>query len=374
MSFPSPFYPHITHVNNFLALLFFVYVLFDILAATHTVPLATYFFEFAPGAIGGFCNVLVGQPMDRVKVMQQSVMMTTTTTTTPASSHSNNTATTTTTTSTATTTTTAATRRRVAATLATGNSTLSTTGMLRNIIQQEGLSGLYRGVASPLLAVTPAFAISFWSCDLAKTLIVDYNNNKNNNNTMTKNDLSIGQVAAVGAFSGFPLSLVLGPSERIKCLMQVDKQKSYNGFLDCASKVYAEGGMASVFRGTGSAALRDVPGNAAYFAGYEFCKRQLCVLEGRNTPSTPSILLAGGMAGVANWIVAIPFDTLKSRIQTAPAGQYSSYIDVLRQTVQKEGVQALFRGLTPALLRAFPANAACLLGVETARSCFSSFR
>ena len=300
--------------------------------------------------------------MDRVKVMQQSVIAAPnhTPTTTTASNAP------------------AATRRAVAATLAPASmsSSTSTTGMLRNIIQQEGMGGLYRGVASPLLAVTPAFAISFWSCDLAKTFIVDYNNNNgnhNNNGLMTKNDLSIGQVAAAGAFSGLPLSLVLGPSERIKCLMQVDKT-SYNGFMDCASKVYAEGGIASVFRGTGSAALRDVPGNAAYFAGYEFCKRQLCALEGRDTPSTPSILLAGGMSGVANWIVAIPFDTLKSRIQTAPAGQYSSYVDVLRQTVQKEGVQALFRGLTPALLRAFPANAACLYGVETARTFFASLR
>lgn len=265
----------------------------------------------------------------------------------------------------------APTRTAVAATLASPPAPMSTSGMLRNIIAQEGMTGLYRGVASPLLAVTPAFAISFYSCDVGFSIII--NQERKHNPQFAKADLSIGQVAAAGAFSGIPLASVLGPSERIKCVMQVDKTK-YNGFVDCAGKLYREGGLRSIFRGTGSAAIRDVPGNAAYFAGYEFFKRQLCALEERDTPSTPSILLAGGLAGVANWIVAIPFDTIKSRIQTAPAGKYRNYADVLRQTIQQEGPQALFRGLTPALLRAFPANAACLFGVETARSFFASLR
>jgi solute carrier family 25 carnitine/acylcarnitine transporter 20/29 len=299
------------------------------------VPLASSLLEFAPGAIGGFFNVFVGHPMDLIKVRQQS----------------------------------APSRTAVAAALAPE----STTGMLRNIVRQDGWSGLYRGVASPLIAVTPAFAISFWSCDLAKSAIVDYERRQSTTSNFTQRDLSIGQVAAAGAFSGLPMAMVIGPSERIKCLMQVDKLR-YNGFMDCAGQLYREGGLRSIFRGTGSAVLRDVPGNAAYFAGYEFFKRQFCAMEGRETPSTPSILVAGGLAGVGNWIIAIPFDTLKSRIQTAPTGMYKNYMDVLTQTVQKEGVQALFRGLTPALLRAFPANAACLYGVETARSVMNGWR
>ena len=35
-----------------------------------------------------------------------------------------------------------------------------------------------------------------------------------------------------------------------------------------------------------------------------------------------------------------------------------------RQLTAVEGYSALFRGLQPAMVRAFPANAACFLGVE----------
>ena len=238
----------------------------------------------------------------------------------------------------------------------------STFGMLHGIFRAEGVPGLYRGVQAPLLAVTPAFAISFWSYDAATRAIRDYSQLRRDDDPM-----SLSQVALAGAFSGIPLAAIIGPTERIKCLMQVHKTK-YCGFLDCFRSVYAEGGVRSVFRGTGSTALRDVPGNAAYFGAYESVKRLTCQLEGREKASTVGTLLAGGSAGVANWIVAIPFDTVKSRWQTAPAGKYKNLVDVFQTLVREEGPHALFRGLSPALLRAFPANAACLCGVETVKT------
>ena len=51
----------------------------------------------------------------------------------------------------------------------------------------------------------------------------------------------------------------------------------------------------------------------------------------------------------------------------APEGSYPRGIrDVFVELMRKEGPSALFRGLTPVMLRAFPANAACFLGYEVA--------
>jgi solute carrier family 25 carnitine/acylcarnitine transporter 20/29 len=171
--------------------------------------------------------------------------------------------------------------------------------MLHGIFVKEGLTGLYRGVAAPLLAVTPAFAVSFWSYDLAGRAIRQAKNIEHDQ------DLSIGQVAVAGAWSGVPLAIIFGPTDRIKCLMQVDNSGKYRNFMDCLGKTYADGGLRSVFRGTGSCALRDVPGNAAYFGAYESMKRLSCQLEGRETASTFGTLMAGGCAGVANWIIGM---------------------------------------------------------------------
>ena len=52
---------------------------------------------------------------------------------------------------------------------------------------------------------------------------------------------------------------------------------------------------------------------------------------------------------------------------SAPEGKYpngirSVFVDIMRN----EGPQALFRGLSPVMIRAFPANACCFLGYELA--------
>lgn len=282
----------------------------------NTVSIMSALMGFAPGAVGGVCCVAIGHPIDLVKVRMQV-----------------------------------------------GGAEIknSTIGMLRGIFAKEGVPGLYRGVQAPLLAVTPAFAVSFWSYDVAVRAIVQHSNLDN------PNQMTLSQVAFAGGLSGFPLALIIGPTERIKCLLQVNTSK-YTGFMDCLKQVYREGGIRSALRGTGSTALRDVPGNAAYFGAYAFVKRLTCQLEGRETASTLGTLLAGGCAGVSNWIVAIPFDTVKSRWQSAPNGKYKGLRDVFQTLIREEGPAALFKGIGPALFRAFLANAACLCGVETVKA------
>ena len=70
----------------------------------------------------------------------------------------------------------------------------------------------------------------------------------------------------------------------------------------------------------------DVPASAAYFGGYEILQR-LMVPEGgdRNQLSVGKTLFAGGMAGIFNWMVALPPDVLKSRLQTGILGSKLSY-------------------------------------------------
>mmetsp|Transcript_14058 Transcript_14058/g.40078 ORF Transcript_14058/g.40078 Transcript_14058/m.40078 type:complete len:320 (+) Transcript_14058:327-1286(+) len=301
----------------------------------------------------GFCNVFVGHPLDLMKVRQQTAPSPSSAARAAIAQSVNKTG--------------GMAMARVggngainmtAATAAAAEE--STLGMLRGVFVKEGFRGLYRGVSAPLVAVTPAFAVNFWSFDMAsRGLRKVYNQSPTS-------QLSISQTALAGGFSGVALATIIGPSERIKCLMQVDKQK-YSGFVDCARQVYAEGGLRSIFRGTGGAILRDVPGNAAYFGSYELLKRAAIQIEGNDKPSTAAILLAGGFAGVANWVVAIPMDTVKTRWQTAPAGTYKNLPDVVRTLIRTEGVPALFRGLSASLMRAFPANAACLCGVETVK-------
>jgi solute carrier family 25 carnitine/acylcarnitine transporter 20/29 len=56
------------------------------------------------------------------------------------------------------------------------------------------------------------------------------------------------------------------------------------------------------------------------------------------------------------------------RVKTASPGTYNGIYDVFQEVIREEGYSGLFRGLRPALIRAFPANAACFFGMELSRS------
>ncbi|KAG0708572.1 mitochondrial carrier [Suillus ampliporus] len=66
--------------------------------------------------------------------------------------------------------------------------------------------------------------------------------------------------------------------------------------------------------------------------------------------STVNDLVAGSMGGAAQVLVGQPLDTVKTRAQIAPKGMFKGPMDVLAQTVRKEGFFALYKGMASPLL------------------------
>merc|ERR1719430_2266048 len=126
--------------------------------------------------------------------------------------------------------------------------------------------------------------------------------------------------------------------------------------MDVAKHLYKTGGIQSIYKGTCATLLRDVPASGMYFSSYALLKKAFAGEEEGLSPV--KTLTAGGIAGMLNWSVAIGPDVLKSRLQTAPEGKYPNGIrSVFVDIMKTEGPQGLFKGLTPVMLRAFPANA-----------------
>ncbi|KAG7311990.1 hypothetical protein JYU34_001431 [Plutella xylostella] len=277
---------------------------------------------FLSGGFGGVCTVLAGHPMDTVKVRLQTMPL-------PKP----------------------------------GEKPLygGTWDCFSKTVKQEGFRGLYKGMSAPLTGVAPIFAISFFGFGLGKKLIKGD----------STEPLSKTELFAAGAFSGIFTTSIMAPGERIKCLLQIQQggnaPKKYSGMADCAKQLYAEGGIRSIYKGSVATILRDVPASGVYFMTYELVKEKLIPEDASAQVKMLAAITAGGCAGIGNWIVAMPADVLKSRLQTAPEGTYPNGIrDVFKQLMEKEGPLALYKGVTPVMLRAFPANAACFLGFEMA--------
>ena len=56
-------------------------------------------------------------------------------------------------------------------------------------------------------------------------------------------------------------------------------------------------------------------------------------------------IFAGTLGGIAVVLVGHPFDTTKTRLQTAPRGFYKNTIDCVRKTLQWEGMKGFYRGV-----------------------------
>lgn len=271
--------------------------------------------SFLSGGIGGVAAVLVGHPFDLIKVRMQTGTV--------------------------------------------GGTDVGVFGALSKTLRSEGIRGLYRGVSAPLVASTPIYAISFWGYDVGQTLVRKFLRKPGDE----ERQLTVPEIMLAGGWSALPMIIVMAPMERVKCLLQVQTTSTdgskggkpkYTGMVDCASKLYKEGGIRSVYKGTVLTTMRDVPGSIAWFGTYEVIKRSLVAWQGIDDPSHLSpfaVMTAGGFAGMACWGSSIMPDNLKSRFQTAPEGKYRGVADVYKAVVKEEGYGALFTGFRPAMIR-----------------------
>lgn len=231
--------------------------------------------------------------------------------------------------------------------------------MLGHVVKNEGITGLWQGASIRVVSHMPATAVSFWGYDVGKKIVRFHK--------AGDQKLKISELTFAGAISGIPVTLFETPLERIKCLMQTQGQSSnlmYKGPLDCGVQLFRQSGFLGLYRGIEITAARNIPGLGVWFGVYELFKKQMNETKvfGTNPSSSwISIIMSGGIAGSASWCVMIPFDAVKSVIQTSP--HPLSISEAYRQVTAKSKL-ALFRGIGPIVLVAFPANAACFLGAE----------
>jgi len=288
------------------------------------------------GGAGGACLVLVGHPLDTIKVKIQTMV-------------------------------------------ALPGQALPYKGAIdcfMKTFRSEGVRGLYKGMVAPLTAVTPMYALCFFGYGIGKQIFCKADTYKNLNSE------NLFRIALAGATSGLFTTPILAPTERLKCVLQAqnaNSQLKFSGPKELGLHIYKTEGIRSLFRGYLATNLRDSIASMAYFSTYEWLKYQLLSQKKDRShfEGVMITLFCGGMAGIANWIPAIPIDTLKSRYQTAPEGKYPHGIrsvaaEIIRTESPISSIRTMYRGFGAVMLRAFPANAACFLGYETTKKFLNS--
>lgn len=189
-----------------------------------------------------------------------------------------------------------------------------------------------------------------------------------------------GALFLSGGIAGVAQSIVVSPVELVKTQMQLqgqgmkykhvilhtpDEHLKFSGSWDCIKKIYSSGGLKGVYRGFVATAAREAPGMGLYFSVYhELCSRMAQSQGNVDNLGVVYLLFAGGVTGCISWFLTYPIDVIKSRFQADINGKYVGLLDCIRHTYTSQGLPVFFRGLSTALVRAFPVNAAILATVS----------
>jgi len=269
--------------------------------------------ELLAGSIGGGFGMLSGHPLDTIKVRMQ-------------------------------------------------RSPASYTSMLdccRQTVRAEGVRGPLKGLAPPLLSISCYQAVCFASFSTALVAVTD----------KTENEASMGSLFVAGCMSGAATVFVTTPTDLLKVRLQLDTKGSggLRQMLQCAKQVLASEGPMGFYRGLTATAMRDTPSTGVYFVTYHLGKRRLGEWLPQSKDSPVLELTAGGVAGVLSWGSVVPFDVVKTRLQSqSTPGVTRSFAGTLKNIVEKEGWRTLYAGAAPLLVRAFFVNAVTFYAYEEA--------
>ena len=231
----------------------------------------------------------------------------------------------------------------------------------KQIFSQRGMSGFYRGLATPLLGSMAEISTLMTTYGFFKRLLGEHPD---------KPELPAWKLALASGGSGIGVSCVLTPVELIKCKLQVQHAVNYSGPLykgplDCIYQICLRESPLGLTRGLGSTLVREIPGNVAWFGAYEATCSMFRKSSDKKEVLNPGVyMLAGAMAGISYWTIPFPADTVKSKIQTAPPGVKLKFWPTMMDILKKEGVPGLYRGWLVTVLRAAPANAAVFYSYE----------
>jgi solute carrier family 25 carnitine/acylcarnitine transporter 20/29 len=138
---------------------------------------------------------------------------------------------------------------------------------------------------------------------------------------------------------------------------------TYDGPVHCLQSIYRRYGLRGCFHGLGATVLREIPGLTMYIVSYEYMMGMARKAQGNQGGQLACPLhvnlVVGGLSGMLSWAINIPFDIIKSRLQSDDLAnpKYRGIRDCAVRLYQEGGVRVFWRGLPVVCMRAFPTNA-----------------
>ncbi|KAF2077378.1 hypothetical protein CYY_001306 [Polysphondylium violaceum] len=249
---------------------------------------------------------------------------------------------------------------------------------LKKLYTNEGFKGYYKGFLTSEVGYLSSRAIYFGTYEVLKQSFQKFTNQSH----LDESSEQLFMITTIsGGIAEMFATLIWVPFDVATQTVQIQDPKNpeYRPGLHVFKKIYQERGFTGLYRGFGATMIKNVPFSGIWWGTYELTKKkveQLNIREKLNirerTNKTLSVsdgkphqvqdedpithLISGFAAAVISTTITNPLDVAKTRLQTGTfeKGQKVNFISVIKDTVRKEGVRALWKGLVPSLLTSTP--------------------
>lgn len=243
---------------------------------------------------------------------------------------------------------------------------------VRKTLQWEGVGGLYKGVTSPLAGQMFFRATLFSAFGASKRWLAT-------NPDGSTRTLSTADYYKAGFITGAAAAFTESPIDFYKSQIQVQMVRAksdpaykppYTSVSECVKATLRTSGVRGPFQGLSATLLRNAPANAVYLGSFEVLKGRAASYYGCETKdlSAPVVMAAGGTGGILYWLAIFPVDVIKSAMMTDSIDpkqrRYPSIPAAARALWAEGGLPRFYRGFSPCIMRAAPANAVMLFTVD----------
>lgn len=225
------------------------------------------------------------------------------------------------------------------------------------------LRGVYAGVAGPLVTLPFLAGVNFgiydatrqqltarWPALFARRGVVDERD-------LREPSSGLACVFLSGVTSGWVVCHVTCPMTNVKV------QQQTSGVSLSLAQAVKRVGVRRLFRGYVPHAVMESVGRGWYMVGFVCSKRAFGIDSepGQQGAELWKRIVCGSVGGASAWTMAYPADVVRNRIMHDWEGlRYRGCVDCARQTLSEGGIAGFYRGFSYTLIRAIPVAAVTL--------------
>ena len=208
-----------------------------------------------------------------------------------------------------------------------------------NVYRNEGLKALYKGCGALVVGSVAKDAVRFLSFDTVKNAFKD----------PETGTLTPGRNMLAGMTAGVVASIcAVTPSERLKTALIDDARhdRRYKSAMHAIRTIVRDDGIMGMYRGFAGTTLKQASATSFRMGSYNIIKD---FEVKRNIPQNTGMNFANGAAaGIITTLLSQPFDTIKTRSQSAKA---TTTVEAVKGIWSDGGLRPFWRGTVMRLSR-----------------------